>query len=132
MRATVFGLVGLFNTPAELAHDQLLAVANAQDRNPEIKDCDVDVGRTLIVHARRPAAKHNARRTPCLNVSARHSGRKDLAVDALFANAPRNQLRELRTKIQDQDAIASVLDFFAASLGSGGGLRHVRVNRSDS
>ena len=60
----------------------------------------VDVGDRLG-----SAGKNDAARTECDDVRVGDVPRMNFAVDAAFADAPCNQLRVLRTEVEDQNAM---------------------------
>ena len=51
------------------------------------------------------AAENDAGRVPVPNPLSRHVGAMDLTVDPLFANAARDQLRELASEIENQNSV---------------------------
>ena len=60
--AAVLAPAGLGHGPAELLGDQLSAVADAQDRDPELVDAGVDARRALLVDRLRTTGEDEAGR----------------------------------------------------------------------
>ena len=105
--AAVLALSGRYDLAPRQPCDELHAVANAQDGEPEVEDAGIGGRRAVVEYRIRPSRENDA-----LGVERVDEGEirplargMDLAIDARFPDAPRDQLGELRTVIKDQDAI---------------------------
>ena len=126
-RASVLAIVRLLDQPAEPVHEQLHAVADGEHGTAQLEDAQVDVGRARIEHARRPAREHDAARVEGADGLEARGRRVDLAVDVLLADAPRDQLRELRAEVEDQDTVP-----LGGEVGGGGHARSWILSRCGS
>ncbi len=105
--ATVLPLTRGHDLAAGEPGDELHPVANAKDRDTEIQDRRICGRRTLVEHGIRTARENDAfgvERPDEGEVQSLACG-VDLAVDARFADTPRDQLRELRPVVEDEDAV---------------------------
>ena len=111
---------------AELLRHRLLAVADAEHRHAGLVDRGGGERRVLVEHRGRAAGEdhrlrpHRARRLP-----RRFLVGHDLAIDALLAHAPRDQLGHLRAEIDDEDLVVVLRrdvgrDGFGGFRGCGG------------
>ena len=90
---------------AEVMHDEVQPIADAQHRHAQFEQFRVGGGRVGIVDRRRPAGEDEAERLERLNLGdGRRAGQHD-GEDVLLADAPRDQLRVLRTEIEDDDCL---------------------------
>jgi hypothetical protein len=105
-RAPVLAILAALDHAAEPQGQDLHAVADAEDRDTEAGQRGIEVRRVRIERARGAAREHDARRVPRPDRVERERRRMDLAVDALLAQPSRDELRELRAVVEDQDAIA--------------------------
>ena len=83
----------------------LHAVADAQHRHAQLEHRTGRGRRTGLRHRLRAARQDDALGREGANVIAARIPGVDLAVDTQFAHAARDELRVLRTEIQDQDAV---------------------------
>ncbi len=92
--------------PREM-RDQLHAVADPQDRNAEVEHATIDSRGARLEHRVGTARENDPLRGELLHEREVRAfgGRMDLAVHVLLAHAPRDQLRELRAAIEDQDLV---------------------------
>ncbi len=105
--AAEFAVMAGFDLAAELLRHGLLAVADAEHRHAGLIDRRRCERRILVEHGSRAAGENHALR---LHLAQRRFGfleRHDLAIDALLAHAPRDQLRHLRAEIDDQNLVVS-------------------------
>ena len=107
--AAEFLVVGAFDLAAKLLDHRLLAVANAEQRQSEI---EYEFRRARGIgfgHAGRAAGENNTLRREALYAFlGRLVERPDFAVNAVFAKAPGDELRDLRAEIEDQDAVVAL------------------------
>ena len=93
---------------AELLRHGLHAIADSQHRHTQFKH---RIGSLVIhvVHAGMAARKNDALERAVFGIIAHpvtgHIARMDFAIHMGFTDAPRNQLRDLRAKIKDQDFV---------------------------
>jgi len=93
---------------AELMGHRLQAVADAEHRQARGEDLIRRAGRAFVRHRGRSAGKDHTLGLQALERLRRRLERRDLAVDADLADAPRDQLRHLAAEIDDQDGIGRV------------------------
>src|SRR6267378_4113608 len=105
--AAVFMLARRNDLAARQARDELHPVADAEHRDAQVEDAGIGGRRTVIEYRTRPARENDA-----LGVERRDerevasfARRMDLAVDARFPDAARDQLRELRAVVENEDAV---------------------------
>ncbi len=106
--AAEFPMRRRFNRPAELMAQQLLPIANPQDRDAQIEHLGGGKGRHGLVHRSRPSREDNPARMPCGDPAGASIERPDFAVHSRFAEAAGNQLGDLAAKVQDQDALGGI------------------------
>ena len=106
LRAAVLALAGGLDPPARVLHQQLHAVADPEHGNAQIQDRFVEPRCVFLRDAGRPTREHQRARRGGLHLLGLDPGRHDLAVDVLFPNATRDQLRELGAVVDDQDAFS--------------------------
>ena len=92
---------------AQVMDDEVQPVANAQHRHSQRKQLWVGCRRVRIVHRRRPAGEDKPQRLQRLDLSDGRGAGQHHGEDILLANAPRDQLRVLRTEIEDDDSLGS-------------------------
>src|ERR1700683_1060555 len=100
---------------AEPFAEKLHAIADAENRDAGIEDALVGLRRALRINARRSAGKNNARRAQAFQHAGRRIEADDLRVDVQLPHASRDDLRILRTKIENKD----LAGHFEADLGKG-------------
>ena len=103
MGASVFAIFRRLHLSAQSQDQQLKPVADAEDGNAQFEDSGVDIRGTLLEYARGPAGEHDPSRIKILQRIQGHIAGVNLAIDMEFTNPPRNQLRILRTEVQNQD-----------------------------
>src|SRR5579859_5305683 len=109
LREAVFTLITFFDAPTQLVGHQLHAIADSQNRNPQIPNGRVAVRCPLAVHAGGTATKNH---TTGLERGELRGGRiesQNLREHLALANSPRNHLRILRTEIENDDLFAHLL-----------------------
>ncbi len=89
----------------ELRGHGLHAVADAEHRDPELEHGRGRRRRARLRYRLGTARQDDAARTKGAHRLAPHIPRMDLAVDAEFAHATRDQLRVLRAEVEDQDPV---------------------------
>jgi hypothetical protein len=87
----------------ELLGDELGAVADAQDRGPEVVDVRVDDRRPFDVDRLRTAGEDDPSRVASGDLGCRDRVRDDLAVDVCLADAPGDELGVLSAEVDDED-----------------------------
>ena len=90
---------------AELVRHGLFAVANAKHRDAGLEDRHWRQRRILVEYASRTTGKDHAFRLHLPESAFGFLERYDFAIHAFFAHAPRNELCDLRAKIDDQNFI---------------------------
>ena len=105
LRIAKFTHLPAFDLATELLGHGLHAIADAKNRYTELEHClRRTVGR-LMMRRHVTARKNHATRGKLANKLIPHITGVDLAIDVGLANPPRDQLGDLRTKIEDEDAI---------------------------
>src|SRR5262249_21072557 len=120
-----FPVMAAFDLAAELVNHRLLAVAYAEQRQAQLENIVRRQGGAFVQHAARPAGKKNAARVerpdpPFLGVAERPY----FAIHAYLAQTARDQLGDLRPKIEDKDAIMVAEGAHGPSVRLGGGASH--------
>ena len=90
---------------AQMMHDEVQSVADAQDRHAQIEHFGIGGRRIGVIHRRRPARENHADGLVIADFSERDRARQDDGKYVQLANAPRDQLRILRAKIEDDDCL---------------------------
>src|SRR6185437_14531121 len=90
--------------PGEACED-LHAVAQAEHRGTHREQGGIRGGDPLVVDRAGPAREDDASRAPLADPLDGSGGRMNLTVDVSLAHSSGNELRVLRAKIDDQDAI---------------------------
>ena len=93
---------------AELLGDQLGAVADAEDRDAEVVDRRVERRRAVDVHALRTTGQDERGRWIGGDLGRGDAVRHDLAVHVELADPPGDQLRVLRSEVDDQHRFAAL------------------------
>ena len=114
--AAVFAVMAALHLAAELRRHQLLAVADAEDRDAGLEDHLRRARRAFLQHRGRPAGEDHR-----LGFQ-RGEGRfrlligRDLAIDAGLADAAGDQLRHLRAEIDDQHLVVAGDNFLVEGI----------------
>ncbi len=90
---------------ARVMHDEVQSVADAESGHIKLQHTRVGGRRVGIVHRRRAAGKNQSDGIAGLNLTERRRARQHNGEDILLADAPRNQLRVLRAKVEDYDCL---------------------------
>jgi hypothetical protein len=85
--------------------DEVQAIADAEDRQAQFQQARVGGGGVRVVNRRRPATEDQAEGLERLNLGDRRGAGQHDGENILLADAPRNQLRILRTEIEDDDGL---------------------------
>ena len=109
-RAPYSRALGALDLAAEQVRDELQAVADAEDGHAELEDARVDRRRALGVHAGRAARQDDGARSHRAELLEGEGARVDLAVDALLADAARDELRVLGAEVEDENELAGRRD----------------------
>ena len=88
---------------AEQLGHQLQAVADAEDGDFQVEDLGVDERRAGLLDAERTAGEDDPFRAEGADLLERHRAGVNFAVDVQLADAPRDQLRVLRSEVEDED-----------------------------
>ena len=88
----------------QLGHE-LQPVADAQHRHTQLEHGAVDERRAGLLDAERAPGEDDPARSKGADLLHRHRARVDFAVHVQLANAARDQLRVLRTEIEDEDLL---------------------------
>ena len=105
--AAELAVMAALDHAAELRRHRLLAVADAEDRHPGVIDRGRRQRRTGVEHRGRPAGEDHPFRPQRLEGLVRLLERHDLAIDLLLADAPGNELGDLRSEIDDQNLVVA-------------------------
>src|SRR5690242_3390812 len=90
---------------AKLLRDEVQAVADAEHGQPEAKHSFIGRRSVPIVDRRWPAAQNNSRWFVALDLSKRGGTGQNGGKDLQLADAARNQLRVLRTEVENDDGL---------------------------
>ncbi len=104
-RPAVFGDVVGRHGSVEGVGDDLVAVTDAEHRNPELEDAGVDVVRILGVHGGGPSGDDDADRIPGLHLVGANVPADDLAEDVRLTDAPCDELGVLRPHVEDEHLV---------------------------
>ena len=107
-RGSVLALTGRGDLAAERPGHQLMAVADAEHRHPEVEQPRIDLRRALGVDRRRSPAEDQPGGPASAHLVGRHVVRHDLGVDVRLAHAAGDQLRVLRAEVDDEDRARGV------------------------
>jgi hypothetical protein len=105
LRVAEFAMVRILDLAAQLLGHRLHAVADAQHRHAGIEDDRGRLHRRRLVGRRVAARQDDAARAEAPDEFRRHVAGMDLAVDACLADPARDQLRDLRAEIENQDLL---------------------------
>ena len=103
--APVFPGGGTAHGPAVLERGQLHAVADAEDRQPEVEKSLGQTGRIGFEHAARPAGDDQAGGRARHDLFDRRVPGQDLAVHFHFAHAAGDELGVLRAAVENDDVV---------------------------
>ena len=102
--AAVLAPGAVLDFAAEMVAHELHAVADAEDRQAEIEEGGIRLWRVLSINAGGAAAEDDAPRLEGGDFFGRQIAAHDLRIDLTLAHPPRDDLRVLRTEIEDDDA----------------------------
>jgi hypothetical protein len=121
--AAELAVVAGLDAAAELGHHGLLAVADAEHRQPGLEHPVRRPGRAELGDAGRPAGEdHRLGLQPLQRVLRPVEGH-DLGVDALLAHPAGNELGHLAAEIDDEDGVGHVGPLVVPTLSAVGGCR---------
>ena len=103
--AAEFAVMAALDLAAELRRHGLLAVADAEHRHAGLIDRQRRQRRVLVEHRSGAAGQDHAFRPHLPECALGLLERHDLAIDLLFAHAPRNELRDLRAEVDDENLV---------------------------
>ena len=104
---TVLALGGGTHLAAQVMHDELQTVADAEHGNAQFEHFGIGGRSIVIVDRRRSAGENHAQRLKRSNLRERRGAGQHNGKNILFADASRNQLRVLRTKIENYNRLRS-------------------------
>ena len=90
---------------AEQVREQLLAIAQTENRNAEIENFRINRGRVLIINRIWPAGKHDAARVQAVHFRKRRERGFDFGINAQLAQTPRDELRVLRAEVENENEV---------------------------
>ena len=118
--AAEFAMMTAFDLAAELGRHRLLAVADAEHRHAGVENALRRAGRALVRDRARPAGEDHRLGADLGEGALGGLERRDLAIDARLAHAPRDELRHLRAEIDDQHLVVAIGDVVMEGVGRGG------------
>jgi hypothetical protein len=128
--AAVLVVAGHLHQTTEAAGQELEPVADAEDRKLELEDRRGHVRRPRIEDARGPTREDQSGGLPRPDLVETQAVGMDLAVDALLADPPGDELCVLRPEVQDQNPVAmSIGGHRGVCLFDGGGPEEDRCGR---
>src|SRR6267143_6214715 len=130
-RRTILPRVAGIDLAAEVVGDQLHPVADAEHRDPGLKRLWINLRSSGLVNACGPSAEDQTGGSALFQLGPRRRPGHELAVDVRLPHAPRDQLAELRTKVEDENRLlpwAALHLFLFAVLGGRGG--HAQLSSS--
>ena len=119
-----------FDLAAERFAGELHAVADAEDRDAEPKKFDVALRRAGFVDAARTAGEDDPFGRDLAESGGRDVVADDFAVDLLFADAAGDELRVLRTEVEDDDLFIDQATRRGSRGGGSGTGGHRRVSQA--
>ena len=93
------------NLPTQHVRHQLHAVTDPQGRQPELQHLRIAFRRIGIRHALRPTGQDDPNRLLAANHVDRRVEREDLRIHRQLAETPRDELGELRTKVENENRL---------------------------
>ena len=100
--AVLGGVAGRYLAAEGVAHE-LCAIADAEDRDPQVEDLLADVRGLLVVDTVGTAGEDDADRLARGELLEGGLVALDLAVDTALTHAPRDELVVLTAEVQDDD-----------------------------
>ncbi len=98
-------MIGCLDLAAELGDQRLLAVADAEQRHAHLEGELRGARRIVFRHRCRAAGKDDAARSEVADAREIGVEGHDLAIDACFAYAPRDELGELAAEIENKNLV---------------------------
>ena len=120
IRRAVLAQAGVRDLAAERLSHHLEAVADAERRDAEVEDAAVERRGARLVHRRRTAGEDQPDGVLRRDLGRGGGVRDDLAVDAGLADAAGDELRVLRSEVDDQHGALIGLGLFGQRLFSVG------------
>ena len=105
---SVLTLLGRAHLTAERMHHKLQSVADAKHGQAKLEDASIGRRRVFVVDRPRRARQNNATRRITLDLVERGRAGQHDGENILFANAACDQLRVLRTKVENDDGFAEL------------------------
>ena len=121
LRSAVFGMVAGLDRAAELHRHQLLAIADAEHRDAGLEHGLRRARRTHLRHRGRAAGEDDGFRPYPVEDRLRQLERHDFAVNPGLAYAARNELRDLRAEVDDENLVMVFEHGLVDEVGRGGG-----------
>ncbi len=113
----VFRGAGPRDRTGQRMRHHLVAIADAEHRNPGVEQHRVHLGGTGRVHRLRPTRKDHCGRIASKELLDREVPRHDLRIHVALAHPPGDELGVLRAEIHDQDRVMSGAGRGPAGLG---------------
>ena len=102
---TILALGRREHLAAQMMHDVMQPVTDAEHRNAQFENLRVGCGSIVVVHRRRPAGKNQPDRLERPNLGEGRGARQDYRKHILLTNAPCYELRILRPEIKDGNCL---------------------------
>ncbi len=103
LRFAILVMRGPNHRATEIDSDALHTVTDAENRKPQIVDCFVHFESIFVIHGSGTAAQNNTFGIFRFDLFDLGEIGNNFAVDLLFAKAARNELRILRTEVENYD-----------------------------
>ena len=107
LRAAELPHLGALDAPAELAREELHAVADAQHRDAELEQLGIEARRAVGVDRGGAAAEDQPLGLAARDLLGADVVRQQLAEHAALAHAARDELRVLAAVVEDDDLVES-------------------------
>ena len=104
-RVPVLAVRGPIDGPAQQLGHELQPVADAQDGDSHLEHRAVHQRRAGLLHAEGAAGEDDPVRRESADLLDGHRAGMDLAVDVQLAHAPGDELRVLRSEVEDEDLL---------------------------
>ena len=101
----IFALLARFDGAAQCFSHRLHAIADAKDGNPQIEQLRIAGGGLRRKHALGAPGKNDAGWPALLQLGGGRVMPDNLGIDMLFAHTPGDELRVLRTEIENGDVL---------------------------